>query len=145
MFWYHFRLQELTIFQDSLNTLKVAKGKFSASKEALEQFKNNWSEKTTLLPLTSSMYVPGHIKDTEKVVIEIGTGYYVEQDIESAKDYFKRKVEFVSEQIEKIDILGYEKSQIRDAICEVITVKVQQERAALAAAAGQSWIRHSEQ
>lgn len=80
------------------------------------------------------MYVPGKIQDTEKVVIDIGTGYYVEKDLDSAKDYFKRKVEFVSEQIEKIDILGYEKSQIRDAICEVITVKVQQERANAAAA-----------
>lgn len=79
------------------------------------------------------MYVPGHIQDTEKVVIDIGTGYYVEKDLDSAKDYFKRKVEFVSEQIEKIDILGYEKSQIRDAICEVMTVKMQQERAAAAA------------
>lgn len=84
------------------------------------------------------MYVPGHIENTEKVVIDIGTGYYVEKDLESAKDYFKRKVEFVSEQIEKIDILGYEKSQIRDAICEVMTVKMQQERAATAATAGQS-------
>jgi prefoldin alpha subunit len=126
--------QELTIFQDSLNTLKMAKGKFSASKDALDQFKENWSDKTSLIPLTSSMYVPGKVKDTENVIVDIGTGYYVEKDLESAKDYFKRKVEFVSEQIEKIDILGYEKSQIRDAICEVMTIKIQQERSAVTAA-----------
>lgn len=126
--------QELTIFQDSLNTLKMAKGKFSASKDALDQFKENWSDKTSLIPLTSSMYVPGKVKDTENVIVDIGTGYYVEKDLESAKDYFKRKVEFVSEQIEKIDILGYEKSQIRDAICEVMTIKIQQERSAVTSA-----------
>jgi prefoldin alpha subunit len=108
----------------------MAKGKFSASKEALDQFNEKFSEKTSLIPLTSSMYVPGKVKDTENVIVDIGTGYYVEKDLESAKDYFKRKVEFVSEQIEKIDILGYEKSQIRDAICEVMTIKIQQQKAA---------------
>lgn len=70
--------------------------------------------------------MPGRIKDVDNVIIDIGTGYYVEKDRESAKDYFKRKVDFVGEQIEKIEILGYEKSQIRDAIYEVITLKVQQ-------------------
>lgn len=48
-------LQELGIFQDSLTTLKMAKTKFAASKEALEQFKDGWENKTTLIPLTGSM------------------------------------------------------------------------------------------
>jgi prefoldin subunit 5 len=37
-------------------------------------------------------------------IVDIGTSYYVEEDRDSAKDYFKRKVEFVSEQMEKIEI-----------------------------------------
>lgn len=35
------------------------------------------------------------------------------QDLDNAKDYFKRKVDFVGEQMEKIEILGFEKSKIR--------------------------------
>lgn len=31
-----------------------------------------------LLPLTSSLYVPGEIADVEKVMVDVGTGYYVE-------------------------------------------------------------------
>jgi prefoldin alpha subunit len=123
---FHCDFQELTIFQDSLQTLKMAKTKFGASKEALEQFKEGWEEKKTLIPLTGSMYVPGKIKDINNVIVDIGTGYYVEQDRDSAKDYFKRKVDFVGEQMEKIEILGFEKSQIRDAICEVMALKIQQ-------------------
>ena len=42
--------------------------------------------------ITGSMYVPGVIKDTEKVLVDVGTGYYVEKDINGAKDYFNRKV-----------------------------------------------------
>lgn len=116
----------------------MAKNKYGASKEALEQFQDNWDDKTCLIPLTGSMYVPGKIKDMNNFIVDIGTGYYVEEDRESAKDYFKRKVDFVSEQMEKIEILGYEKSQIRDAICDVMAIKIQQMKASMPAEAGQS-------
>ncbi|CRK92358.1 CLUMA_CG005933, isoform A [Clunio marinus] len=111
----------------------MAKSKYGASKEALEQIKDNWDDKTCLIPLTGSMYVPGKIKDIDNVIVDIGTGYYIEEDRASAKDYFKRKVDFVSEQMDKIEILGYEKSQIRDAICEVMAVKIQQLKASMPA------------
>ena len=45
-----------------------------------------------LVPLTGSMYVPGVIKQTEKVLVDVGTGYYVEKDIPAARDYFNKKV-----------------------------------------------------
>lgn len=32
-----------------------------------------------LVPLTSSLYVPGKITDPEHVVVDIGTGYYVKK------------------------------------------------------------------
>lgn len=62
----------------------MAKGKFGSSKEALEQFKLDWNEKPVLVPLTSSMYVPGRfLGDVNNVIIDIGTGYFVEQVIET--------------------------------------------------------------
>lgn len=50
------------------------------------------------------------------------------QTIEQAKSYFKRKVKFVTEQMEKVQMLGIEKSQVRDGnsylfkSCETIKV-----------------------
>ena len=35
--------------------------------------------KQVLVPLTSSLYVPGRLSDTETVVVDIGTGYYVKK------------------------------------------------------------------
>jgi prefoldin alpha subunit len=116
------------VFQDSLQTLKMAKTKYAGSKESLEQFKPDWTEKTVLLPLTGSMYVPGIIEQVDNVVIDIGTGYYVEKELDGAKDYFKRKVDYVTEQMEKIEVLGIEKSKIRNAICDVLEIKIQQLR-----------------
>jgi hypothetical protein len=37
------------------------------------------TEKKILIPLTSSLYVPGRIKDTENVLVDVGTGYFVDK------------------------------------------------------------------
>ena len=36
-------------------------------------------DKTVLVPLTSSLYVPGKLQDVENVIIDVGTGYYVQK------------------------------------------------------------------
>ncbi|CAG9134574.1 hypothetical protein JYU34_004520 [Plutella xylostella] len=117
--------QELNVCQDSLQTLKMAQGKFVESGECVEKISPESLGKTILVPLTGSMYVPGSITDTTNVLIDIGTGYYAQKDIDGAKDYFKRKVQFVTEQMEKIQVIGIEKSRVRDAICKMIEMKMQ--------------------
>jgi hypothetical protein len=37
-------------------------------------------------------------------LIDIGTGYYVEKDLAASKEYFNKKVKFVTEQMEKIQV-----------------------------------------
>lgn len=31
-----------------------------------------------LVPLTASLYVPGTLDDAEKVLVDVGTGYFIE-------------------------------------------------------------------
>ena len=66
-----------------------------------------------LVPLTGSMYVPGLLTQPEKVVVDIGTGYYVEKDSTAAQEYFTRKVKFVTENMERVQAIGNEKAKIR--------------------------------
>ncbi|KAJ0177739.1 hypothetical protein K1T71_006612 [Dendrolimus kikuchii] len=126
--------QELSVFQDSIQTLKIALNKFSESGECLEKIGPDSEGKTILVPLTSSMYVPGSLTDVNNVIIDIGTGYYAQKDVEGGKDYFKRKVQFVNEQIEKINMLGVEKSKFHEAITMLMEMKVQQQLQAQKAA-----------
>ena len=35
--------------------------------------------KDMLVPLTSSMYVPGKLGSVDKVLLDVGTGYFVEK------------------------------------------------------------------
>jgi hypothetical protein len=38
-----------------------------------------WTDKSILVPLTNSLYVPGKLADTENVIVDVGTGYYVKK------------------------------------------------------------------
>uniref|UniRef100_A0A8D3C8V8 Prefoldin 5 n=1 Tax=Scophthalmus maximus TaxID=52904 RepID=A0A8D3C8V8_SCOMX len=82
--------------------------------------------KELLVPLTSSMYVPGTLNDVENVLVDVGTGYYVEKKVEDSKGFFKRKIEFLTKQIEKIQPALQEKHAMKQAVIEVMNVKIQQ-------------------
>jgi prefoldin alpha subunit len=36
-------------------------------------------DKTILVPLTNSLYVPGKLCDPDHVIVDIGTGYFVQK------------------------------------------------------------------
>jgi prefoldin alpha subunit len=36
-------------------------------------------EREILVPLTQSLYVPGKLKKTDTVIVDVGTGYYIEK------------------------------------------------------------------
>ena len=36
-------------------------------------------DKAILVPLTNSLYVPGKLTDSEHVIVDVGTGYYVKK------------------------------------------------------------------
>ncbi|XP_046367796.1 prefoldin subunit 5-like [Haliotis rufescens] len=122
--------QEVEFFTNSMNQLKLAQGKFVESQECLNKATPDNLNKDILVPLTSSMYVPGELSDVQNVLVDIGTGYYVEMTIDQGKDYFKRKVEFLTKQIEKIQPIMQEKYRMKQAVLEVIQLKVQAQIAA---------------
>lgn len=63
--------------------------------------------------------------ETETVLVDIGTGYFVEKNIEDAKTYFQNRVTYVSQQMQNIQQMGIEKSKIREATVEVMEMKLQ--------------------
>jgi prefoldin alpha subunit len=41
--------------------------------------KDLFSGRPILVPLTTSLYVPGKLADSENVIVDVGTGFYVEK------------------------------------------------------------------
>lgn len=47
------------------------------------------------MPLTASLYVPGVIASANQVLVDIGTGYYVNKTTEEAVELIDRKIQMV--------------------------------------------------
>ncbi|KPP73339.1 prefoldin subunit 5-like [Scleropages formosus] len=118
--------QETEFLTSSIGQLKVVQTKYVEAKDSLNVLSKDNAGKELLVPLTSSMYVPGMLNDVEHVLVDVGTGYYVEKNVEDAKEFFKRKIDFLTKQIEKIQPALQEKHAMKQAVIEVMNMKIQQ-------------------
>merc|ERR1712168_109029 len=123
--------QEITIFTESVNQLKIAQQKFSDSLDNLSRITKENEGKELMVPMTSSMYVPGYLDDTSTLLIDIGTGYFVEKSVEDSKAYFRRKIEFVGKQLEKIHPALLEKQRMRNAIIDTLSAQLSQQMSSM--------------
>ena len=86
---------ELKQFTTSYSGLKEAQTRFTNSNLALNELKPENKNKDILVPLTSSIYIPGKLNNINNVLVEIGTGYYMQKTIPEAKKFMDRKIEFL--------------------------------------------------
>ena len=77
-----------------------------------------------MIPLNSSLYVPGRIASPGQVLVELGTGYYCEKTIPAAKDLIDRKLALVNKSVESIETVGLNKRRALDQILQVLQYKI---------------------
>ena len=117
--------QELNVLQESLSRLKMVQQSFVSSEQSLEQLKSVEKNKEILVPLTGSLYVPGKLIAQERVLVDIGTGYYVHKSLEDARKYFEKKILFLTKQMEQLQPILQQKAMIRDDVMDVMQYKLQ--------------------
>ena len=93
---------ELAQLTQSYNQLLVGVRKFQESKEVLAYLKEHGKGKEVMVPLTSSLYVPGVMEDTENVLVEVGASYFIEQNTVKAQEYCGRKLDLLQGNSKKI-------------------------------------------
>eukprot|EP00184_Porphyridium_aerugineum_P006178 CAMPEP_0184702022 /NCGR_PEP_ID=MMETSP0313-20130426/22433_1 /TAXON_ID=2792 /ORGANISM="Porphyridium aerugineum, Strain SAG 1380-2" /LENGTH=118 /DNA_ID=CAMNT_0027162315 /DNA_START=55 /DNA_END=408 /DNA_ORIENTATION=+ len=93
--------QEVEFFNQSIAQLQSAVERYQNSKRCCSEYGKLTESTPTMVPLTTSIYVRGKVVHDEKLLVDLGTGYFVEQDPEDAEKYFDRRVNAVKEQIEK--------------------------------------------
>ena len=65
--------------------------KFNESKGVLAYTEKFAAGKEIMVPLTSSLYVPGVMSEDKNVLVEAGAGYFIERPIDKALAYVVRK------------------------------------------------------
>lgn len=72
---------EVNVLQDSLNNIRTATSRLESASTALNDLSLRPQGSKMLVPLTASLYVPGTLDDADKVLVDIGTGYFVEVSV----------------------------------------------------------------
>ena len=66
--------EELQGLQGAIQQLQVSRNKLTNSKEALTRLADTPEGTEMLLPITSSLYVPGETTQLDTVLVDVGTG-----------------------------------------------------------------------
>ena len=116
--------QEVDRFGQYLGQLQVARQQFMASGRAIEDMSKAPSGSQVLVPLSESLYIPGKVVDTEKYLVDIGTGYLVEKTAKEGIDYANRKTTTLVNSMEKIASILQEKRNNLNAVNNVLRQKI---------------------
>ncbi|KAJ1458557.1 Prefoldin subunit-domain-containing protein [Pelagophyceae sp. CCMP2097] len=116
-------LQQLSMRHTSL---KTAEARFRESRQALISISPEDEGAEMLVPLTQSLYVPGRVADVDTVLVDIGTGYYLEKSRDAATIMLDGKIDLVTKSAESITNVMAAKQRNFEAICMVMQYKIAQ-------------------
>ncbi|KAL3635814.1 Prefoldin subunit 5 [Castilleja foliolosa] len=115
---------EVNLFQDSLNNIRTATTRLELASTALHDLSLRPQGKKMLVPLTASLYVPGMLDDAEKVLVDVGTGYFIEKTMAEGKDYCERKVSLLKSNYDQLLEVATKKKSIADEAGAVLQAKL---------------------
>ncbi|KAI1008005.1 hypothetical protein K3495_g228 [Podosphaera aphanis] len=115
---------ELEHLSSSFAHLRAAQAKF---RECLRSIDAGLAPETPgkplLVPLTTSLYVSGTLADADHVIVDIGTGFYVEKNIKDAKDFYTGKTEELGVNLKNLEAIVQAKSNNLRTVEDVLRRK----------------------
>ncbi|XP_039026763.1 probable prefoldin subunit 5 [Hibiscus syriacus] len=115
---------EVNLLQDSLNNIRTATGRLENASAALHDLSLRPQEKKMLVPLIASLYVPGTLDEADKVLVDIGTGYFVEKTMAEGKDYCERKINLLKSNFDQLIEVASNKKTLADEAGLVLQAKM---------------------
>ncbi|KHJ33095.1 putative prefoldin subunit domain containing protein [Erysiphe necator] len=116
---------ELDHLTNSFSQLRGAQTKFQECARSIE---NGVSpaimEKPILVALTSSLYVPGVLADPSHVIVDIGTGFYVEKTTDDAKKFYEARVKDLGSNLKTLESILQGKVNNSRVVEEVLRQKI---------------------
>jgi len=107
--------QEISNYSSYYSSLKIALNKFLDNKEYIKDLRN-YQDKEILVPMTSSLYIPGKYSDVNRLMVEIGANFFIETNIDKADKFCDRKIESIKKNIDQIDWLIQNKNVQMNAV-----------------------------
>ena len=107
---------EIEKLTNSFSQLRHAGTKYRASRIAVDTL----DERELLVPLTSSLYVPGRLVDPDKFLVDVGASYYVEKNKADAKEFCERKMLMLKENMDKVSALITQRRRTYEVVMQTL-------------------------
>jgi prefoldin alpha subunit len=76
-----------------------------------------------LVPLTNSLYVPGSIANVESLLVDLGTGYFIEKSQEQTQQFLGRRISMVSTKLAELEVAVSAKRRDVEQVMSVLAQK----------------------
>ncbi|WLF77963.1 subunit of tubulin prefoldin [Lodderomyces elongisporus] len=116
--------QEIAHFTQSLQALQTAQSKLKDCISSINNLEKSKDNDDMLVPLTSSLYIPGKSVSKQDYLVDIGTGYYVEKNAEDARKVYDKKIKKLDEDGKKLKDILVQKNEILNGINLILRRKV---------------------
>lgn len=123
--------QEVSHFSNSLQALGTAQAKFAQCIANIHQVTAAEADEQTsriLVPLSSSLYVPGRIRLNDKFLVDVGTGYYVEKSAKGAVDFYQSKITKLDQDQTQLKEIIQSKSETLHTVTNVLRSKLAEQK-----------------
>ena len=81
-----------------------------------------------LVPMTSSLYVPGETTALETVLVDVGTGYFIEKSPDEALKFIERKMALIEQQATNVQSAAQFKQRNLSQTIDVMNRKIMEAR-----------------
>ncbi|CAN6463382.1 unnamed protein product [Victoria cruziana] len=117
---------ELSLLQDSLTNIRTAASRLESTASALRDLSLHPPGKRMLVPLTASLYIPGTLDDADRVLVDVGTGYFIEKTMAEGKDYCDRKINMLRVNYDELVEVASKKKNMADEAGALLQAKLKQ-------------------
>ncbi|OCL01512.1 Prefoldin alpha subunit [Glonium stellatum] len=116
---------ELEHLTTSFQSLRTAQSKFRDCLKSISTGLNaKTADKPLLVPLTSSLYVPGTLASSTHVLVDVGTGFFIEKSTADASDFYTRKIGDLGESLKDLEQIVQGKASNLRVVEDVLRQKV---------------------
>lgn len=111
--------EEIQHFTQSLKALQTAQLKLQDCISTIDSMDSS-DNSELLVPMTSSLYLPGRVKEKGQYLVDIGTGYFVEKNSSDAKLVYQKKHTKLEGDSKKLKDILVQKNEIMNQINMVL-------------------------
>lgn len=121
--------QEIQHFTQSLQALQTAQSKLQDCVNTIDNMEASEGG-DLLVPMTALLYLPGKVAQKDRFMVDIGTGYFVEKDADSARKVYKKKLTKLGEDSKKLKEILVQKNEIMNNLTLVLRKKAMDQQQA---------------